>query len=88
MPEALPTWSLSDLYQGIDDPAIAADMAACRQRAVSLQQRFEGKVADTDGASLALLIADYEQITEAAERILCHADLLCIKYGRYRDCPA
>ena len=76
MPEALPTWSLSDLYQGIDDPAIAADMAACRQRAVSLQQRFEGKVADTDGASLALLIADYEQITEAAGRILCHADLL------------
>ena len=76
MPEALPEWTLSDLYSGINDPAIAADMAACQAQAKALQADYEGKIASTSASELAEMIAAYENLSEKIGCILCHADLL------------
>ena len=76
MPEALPEWTLTDLYSGIDDPAILADMRDCQAQAKALQADFEGKVATKSGSELGDMIARYETLSEKMGRILCHADLV------------
>ena len=76
MPDSCPTWDLTDLYDGIADGAIAADIAACRQEAEQLEAAWQGRLADADGAALAGLIADYERILEMLGKAKSHAQLL------------
>ncbi len=76
MPDSCPTWDLTDLYDGIADGAIAADIAACRQEAEHLEAAWQGRLADADGAALAGLIADYERILEMLGKAQSHAQLL------------
>ena len=76
MPDSYPTWDLTDLYDGIADGAIAADIAACRQEAEQLEAAWQGRLADADGAALAGLIADYERILEMLGKAQSHAQLL------------
>ena len=76
MPDSCPTWDLTDLYDGIADGAIAADIAACRQEAEQLEAVWQGRLADADGAALAGLIADYERILEMLGKAQSHAQLL------------
>ena len=76
MPDSCPTWDLTDLYEGIADGAIAADIAACRQEAEQLEAAWQGRLADADGAALAGLIADYERILEMLGKAQSHAQLL------------
>jgi len=76
MPDSCPTWDLTDLYDGIADGAIAADIATCRQVAEQLEAAWQGRLADADGAALAGLIADYERILEMLGKAQSHAQLL------------
>ena len=76
MPDSCPTWDLTDLYDGIADGAIAADIAACQQEAEQLEAAWQGRLADADGAALAGLIADYERILEILGKAQSHAQLL------------
>ena len=76
MPDSCPTWDLTDLYDGIADGAIAADITACRQEAEQLEAAWQGRLADADGAALAGLIADYERILEMLGKAQSHAQLL------------
>ena len=76
MPDSCPTWDLTDLYDGIADGAIGADIAACRQEAEQLEAAWQGRLADADGAALAGLIADYERILEMLGKAQSHAQLL------------
>ena len=76
MPDSYPTWDLTDLYDGIADGAIAADIAACGQEAEQLEAAWQGRLADADGAALAGLIADYERILEMLGKAQSHAQLL------------
>ena len=76
MPDSCPTWDLTDLYDGIADGAIAADIAACRQEAEQLEAAWQGRLANADGAALAGLIADYEHILEMLGKAQSHAQLL------------
>ena len=76
MPDSCPTWDLTDLYDGIADGAIAADIAACGQEAEQLEAAWQGRLADADGAALAGLIADYERILEMLGKAQSHAQLL------------
>jgi oligoendopeptidase F len=41
----LPTWDLSDLYDGVDDPALAADLARIEGDAATFESRFKGTIA-------------------------------------------
>ena len=76
MPDSCPTWDLTDLYDGIADGAIAADIAACRQEAEQLEAAWQGRLADADGAALAGLIVDYQRILEMLGKAQSHAQLL------------
>ena len=42
--ETLPTWDLTDLYTGTDDPRLQEDMDAVRQQARDFEQRFKGTI--------------------------------------------
>ena len=76
MPDSCPTWDLTDLYEGIGDDAIAADLAHCRREAERLEGAWQGKIADATPQDLATLIADYEQVLEALGKAQSHAQLL------------
>lgn len=76
MPDSCPTWDLTDLYNGIGDDSIVADIDSCRREAERLETSWQGKMADAGGDALAGLIADYERILEALAKVQSHAQLL------------
>ena len=76
MPDSCPTWDLTDLYEGIGDDAIAADLARCRREAERMESAWQGKIGDATPQDLATLIADYEQVLEALGKAQSHAQLL------------
>jgi oligoendopeptidase F len=73
---SLPTWDLSDLYAGPDDPAVQADLAKADQLAKAFAQSFTGKLATLSGSALASAISDYERIQEILGRLVSYAQLL------------
>ena len=76
MPDSCPTWDLTDLYEGIGDDAIAADLARCQREAERMERGWQGKIGDATPQDLATLIADYEQVLEALGKAQSHAQLL------------
>ncbi|MBL6625397.1 MAG: M3 family oligoendopeptidase [Alphaproteobacteria bacterium] len=76
MPDSCPTWDLTDLYEGIGDDAIAADLARCRREAERMESAWQGKICNATPQDLATLIADYEQVLEALGKAQSHAQLL------------
>ena len=76
MPDSCPTWDLTDLYEGIGDDAIAADLAQCRREAERMESAWQGKIGNARPQDLATLIADYEQVLEALGKAQSHAQLL------------
>ncbi|MEM6851692.1 MAG: M3 family oligoendopeptidase [Pseudomonadota bacterium] len=77
----LPSWDLSDLYAGPDDPAIDADL----RRAAALAEAFDaqyrgafqsGDAAPALAATIAAAIADYEALLDLIYRLGGYASLL------------
>lgn len=75
MPDSLPSWSLDDLYQGRGDSNISRDMEDCRARATALAETWKSRLHEADGEAFALVIADYEAISETLGRLSSFADL-------------
>ena len=69
-------WDLSDLYEGIDDPRIDADVAQAEADAAAFRERYHGKVAELDAPSLAEAVAEHERIESAVVRPLTYAHLV------------
>lgn len=72
-------WDLGDLYAGLDDPQIDADLAAARGRAVSFEQTYRGKIGGPAGPTAELLAAavvEYEALCEQLDRPLVYAHLV------------
>jgi oligoendopeptidase F len=72
---ALPSWTLTDLYRGTEDPAIEADLARLDAEARGFAEALRGKVAGLDGAGLAAAIARYEAIEQGLGRLHTFAQL-------------
>ncbi|MBA2294053.1 MAG: M3 family oligoendopeptidase [Actinobacteria bacterium] len=70
------SWDLGDLFQGIDDPAIDADVAQAETAAAAFRERHHGKVADLDAAALAEAVAEHERIEASVVRPLTYAHLV------------
>ena len=68
-------WNLGDLYAGMDDPQLNADMDACDAEAAALNAEFRGRVAELSAAELAALIARYEALGDRAGRVGSFASL-------------
>ena len=69
-------WDLGDLYDGIDDPRIDADVADAEAAAAVFHERYHGKVGQLDGAALAEAVAEHERIESGVVRPLTFAHLL------------
>lgn len=70
------TWDLSDLYRGLDDPSLDADVAGALADAEGFKAAYEGRLADLSPAELAAAVAEAERIMSIMERADTYANLL------------
>ncbi|MEE9251835.1 MAG: M3 family oligoendopeptidase [Thermodesulfobacteriota bacterium] len=71
-------WNLDDLYSGIDDPQIEADLERSLGRAKSFEEHYRGKI-DSPTVTPALLFeatAELEDIQETMGKVIAFAHLL------------
>lgn len=64
------TWDLTDLYAGVDDPKIDADLAKVKQQAEAFEQKYKGKIAKKrlSAKRLRQALREYESIHRAESR--------------------
>ena len=74
----VPEWDLSDLYKGMDDPAVTQDLDRAAAEARRIKESYQGKLATlaSDGAGLAEAIAAYEQLSDLMGKLGSYAGLL------------
>ncbi len=72
----LPSWDLSDLYRGQQDPALEADLKQVEADARGFESRLAGKLAGLSGDALAAAIAEYEAMEEVLGRVMSFAQLV------------
>jgi oligoendopeptidase F len=77
----LPEWNLSDLYDGIDAPELARDLAKMDADCVAFETNYKGRLAehtarDDGGAWLAEAVRRYEAIDDLAGRLGSYAGLM------------
>jgi oligoendopeptidase F len=68
-------WDLSDLYSGLDDAQINADLDACDAEADALDQAYRDRTSGLPAAQLADLMARYEALVERAQKVGAFASL-------------
>lgn len=82
----VPTWDLSDLYQGTDDPALKTDQEKIEQQAVKFVTQWRGVLTrQLTSTALAQLLSEFQNIIAGAFRITCYAYLLL---STHADDPA
>ncbi len=74
--ERLPSWDLSDLYDGVESAALARDLDDARARASAFRQDYAGKLEAEPAAGLAEALRRYEAIEEILGRVMSYAQLL------------
>src|SRR5438270_11498949 len=76
---ALPEWNLTDLYAGIDDPAVKRDLDRADRYAVAFEEDFKGKLAalvEAPGRALAEAVKRYEGLDDLMGRLGSYAGLI------------
>lgn len=63
------TWDLSDLYAGIDDPAIEHDLDLSDAEADALDAQYRGRIGALSAAELATMLRAYETLLERAYKV-------------------
>ncbi|MBI93497.1 MAG: oligoendopeptidase, partial [Gemmatimonadaceae bacterium] len=78
MTNTLPTWDLTNLYAGVDDPQIASDIHSVTERAAQFARDYRGSIATQDLTAIHLLKAlkKYEQLLGDEYRPQAYASLL------------
>ena len=77
----LPTWNLSDLYRGMDDPKLREDLRRAETDAAAFEEKYKGKIVAIAGTSgggseLAEAVAAFERLEELLGRIVSYAGLV------------
>src|SRR5580693_8723381 len=77
----LPEWNLSDLYSGLDDPAVKRDLDRADADCAAFEVAYKGKLADMAaspkaGAALVAAVKSYEAIDDLMGRLGSYAGLL------------
>lgn len=70
------TWDLSDLYAGVSDPRIAADLDALQARAAQFADAYRGKIAQLGAGEFAGALQEYEALQRDAQLPGAYAGLL------------
>src|SRR6202451_91130 len=78
---ALPEWNLSDLYSGLDDPAIKRDLDRADAGCAAFEVAYKEKLAEMApspqaGTALAAAVKSYEAIDDLMGRLGSYAGLL------------
>jgi oligoendopeptidase F len=78
---ALPEWDLSDLYTGIESPAIAGDLARSDALCLAFEKRYKGHLAalarrPDGGKALTDAVKEFEAIDDLIGRIASFASLV------------
>jgi oligoendopeptidase F len=78
---ALPQWRLQDLYESMDSPRFAADLARAEKEAKLFSEAWRGKLAaiaetESGGERLAEAVKTYEALQDLIGRIMSYASLL------------
>jgi oligoendopeptidase F len=68
-------WDLSDLYAGVDDSKIEADIAGIEKQASELARKYRDELTTLDNEELYEALLEYETITEAAIKLQAFASL-------------
>ncbi|MGO3517971.1 MAG: M3 family metallopeptidase, partial [Acetobacter cibinongensis] len=74
--DTLPRWDLSALYSGMEDPALAQDLADAQTQASAFAARYQGKLASLSATQLAQAIVESEAIDEKLGKAGSYASLL------------
>ncbi len=69
------TWDLSDLYAGMNDPAIERDLDIADAMAGELAQTYRGRIAELDGEGMRKLLETYEHAYELSRKVGSYAYL-------------
>jgi oligoendopeptidase F len=72
-------WNLSDLYAGVDDPKIEADLQECTARCTAFADKYRALFASPEALTAGGLyqaLIDYERIAERMSRLGAYAGLL------------
>src|SRR5207247_2592198 len=56
------SWDLRDLYQNVDDPALARDLETSLVRAQAFEKNYRGKIATLDSGAAATLFAAVQEL--------------------------
>ncbi len=77
----LPSWNLGDLYAGMDDRKLKADLKKAEADAVAFEEKYKGKIVAIaekakGGAELAEAIVVFEEMEELLGRIVSYAGLV------------
>jgi oligoendopeptidase F len=73
------TWDLSDLYSGVEDPRITADLATALGRARAFEERYRGRIGPAAGPTPEVLleaVRELEALSERMDRPAIYASLL------------
>src|SRR5579883_134758 len=78
---ALPEWNLRDLYAGLDDPRIAADLDRTDAESLAFEESYKGNLAalvegPQGGALLAEAVKRYEALDDLIGRLTSYAGLV------------
>ena len=71
----LPAWDLSDLYAGLDDPKVTADLADVAARAAGFSDSYRGKLAGLNAVQMLGALHELEAIYGLAGRLMSFAQL-------------
>lgn len=63
------TWDLSDLYQGLDDPAIMRDLDEADARADQFAAQYRTRIAKLSASELLAMLQTYEAIIELSQKV-------------------
>src|SRR3989344_3041915 len=69
-------WDLSDLYNGPDDPQIAADLQKCVEWAKSFETRYKDNLKNASNAEILAALIDLEETLQLAAKAKAYGELL------------
>ena len=77
----LPEWNLTDLYAGIDDPAVKRDLERAERYSIAFEEDFKGKLAalangPDAGRKICEAVKRFEQLDDLLGRLASYAGLV------------